>query len=250
MQKRRLGSTELVVSEIGLGTVKFGRNQGVKYPTAFTLPTDQEIQTLLAVAKEVGINLLDTAPAYGSSEERLGKLWQGNRHDWILSTKVGEEFVDNQSHFDFSPQAITHSVERSLQRLKTDFLDVVLVHSNGDDVKLIQDDNVFETLSTLKDAGKIRAFGMSSKSIAGGKLTIDHADVAMVTYHPEYTDELEVIRYAKENEKGILIKKAFASGHLALPVTKVLQMILQESGVSSVIVGTINPVHLRENTKF
>ena len=70
--RRMLGNTGIEVSIISLGTVKFGRNQGVKYPKLFNLPTDAEIAALLHDAKQLGINLLDTAPAYGKSEERLG----------------------------------------------------------------------------------------------------------------------------------------------------------------------------------
>ena len=181
MQKRRLGGTGLKVSEIGLGTVKFGRNQAVKYPQSFSLPSDIELEKLLATASELGINLLDTAPAYGSSEERLGKLLHGKRHDWILSTKVGEEFVDGKSRFDFSAAAIQASVERSLKRLQTDYLDVVLVHSDGNDMHLIEQENVFLMLEQMKQAGKIRSFGMSTKTIAGGLLALVQADVVMVT---------------------------------------------------------------------
>lgn len=247
MQKRRLGSTDIEVSVIGLGTVKFGRNQGVKYPTAFALPTDSEIADLLVQAKERGINLLDTAPAYGSSEERLGQLLQGTRQDWVISTKVGEEFSDGQSQFNFSASAITASVERSLRRLNTDYIDIVLVHSHGDDVALIEKEKVFATLATLKQSGKIRAYGMSTKTVVGGLLTVAHADVAMVSFNPTYTDERDVIAAAMLQHKGILVKKALSSGHAVTRPAETLERIVAEPGVTSVIVGTINPMHLNEN---
>ena len=74
MKQRRIAQTDVEVSQLGLGTVKFGRNQQVKYPEAFELPTDAEIHRLLDVAKECGVTYLDTAPAYGTSEERVGKI--------------------------------------------------------------------------------------------------------------------------------------------------------------------------------
>jgi aryl-alcohol dehydrogenase-like predicted oxidoreductase len=249
LQKRVLGQTDIEVSAIGLGTVKFGRNQGVKYPAAFSLPSDDEIKNLLSVARELNINLLDTAPAYGVSEERIGKLLQGARNDWVICTKAGEEFSDGESHYDFSKTAITQSVERSLQRLRTDYLDVVLIHSNGDDARIIEEENAFATLASLKSAGKIRAYGMSTKTVSGGMLAIDHADVAMVTYNHENVEDGAVIRHAHQQKKGIFIKKAFASGHMKMPVSECMRFIFSEPGVTSVIVGTINEKHLRENVE-
>lgn len=252
MEKRQLGSLGIEVSVVGLGTVKFGRNQGVKYPQPFDLPSDHTCADILAVARECGINLLDTAPAYGSSESRLGTLLKGQRHDWVITTKVGEAFENGESQFDFSPAALQKSVETSLQRLQTDYVDVVLVHSNGDDVRLIQE-GVFEPLARLKAEGKIRAFGMSTKTSEGGKLAVLHSDVVMVSFNPSYTDERDVIAYAHETHKGVFIKKAFQSGHHftqgATPVST-LTTILAEPGVSSVIIGTLSVDHLRENTRF
>lgn len=233
------------ISRIGLGTVKFGRNRGVKYPQEFELPSDLAIETLLANAQSLGINLLDTAPAYGSSEERLGVLLKNKRHEWLICSKAGEEFIDGASHYDFSANAIIYSVERSLRRLKTDYLDFLLIHSDGQDLKIINEDNVFITLQNLKSAGKIRSFGMSTKTVEGGIETLKHADVAMVTHNLAYQDELPVIKYAHQNQKGIFIKKAIGSGHLS--ANESLRFIFQEPGVSSVIIGTLSSQHLREN---
>ncbi|HSW92788.1 MAG TPA: aldo/keto reductase [Gammaproteobacteria bacterium] len=253
MPKIQLGSSGLEIARVGLGTVKFGRNQGVKYPAPFELPTDREIQALLSHAETLGINLLDTAPAYGTSEERLGKLLS-HRHHWILCTKVGEDYINGQSHFDFSAKAIQQSVERSLRRLKTDYLDIVLVHSDGDDVRLIKEEMVFETLAKLKQKGMLRAYGMSTKTVDGGMLAVDHSDVVMVTHNLLYTDEQSVIAYASQKQKGVLIKKAFASGHLEKmpgsdPVMASLKFIFSEKGVSGVITGTLQKTHLEHTVR-
>lgn len=250
MKKITLGQTKMLVSQIGLGTVKFGRNQGVKYPHPFKIPSDHEIIELLSFAKDLGINFLDTAPAYGCCEERLGKLLKGQRDQWILCTKVGEEFVNGESHYDFSPEAVRRSVMRSLKRLETDHLDIVLVHSNGEDKKIIEEDSVFETLQQLKKAGFIRAMGMSTKTVEGGKLAVDHSDLVMVTYNPIQKEEQPVIAYARKKKKGVLIKKALASGHLQKistkdPVKEAMQFIFAEPGVSSVILGTLKKEHLK-----
>lgn len=250
---RELGSSGIRVSALGLGTVKIGRNQGVKYPQGFELPDDAAVSRLLAQAKALGINLIDTAPAYGSSEERLGKLLTA-RHDWVIVTKVGEEFVNGNSHFDFSAGQVVRSVERSLQRLKTDYVDSVLLHSDGNDLALLQQTDALETLDRLKDKGLVRTIGLSGKTVEGGLEALRlGVDVCMVTHNLAYQDELPVIRKAHELGRGIFIKKAFASGHLDQqqddPVNASLRLVLNTTGVTSAIAGTINEQHLEENVR-
>lgn len=248
---RKLGSTDMHVSALGFGTVKLGRSEGVKYPQPFRIPDDQETRALLDQARDLGINLLDTAPAYGNSEERLGKLLQHDRKHWLICSKVGEEFIDGQSVFDFSPAHTRKSVERSLRRLKTDYVDMVLVHSDGNDVDVIRNSGALETLADLKKQGWIRAFGMSTKTVEGGLLAAELSDVVMVTYNLKEQADVAVLDYCREHHKGALIKKAFASGHLCDgdAVAEALHMIFSHAGSSSAIVGTINPQHLRDNVK-
>lgn len=249
-----LGSTQIKVSPAGLGTVKFGRNQKMNYPASFELPTDKEILELLSYAKELEINLLDTAPAYGTSEERLGKLLQHQRQEWVICSKAGEEFVNGESHYNFSPQAIRYSVERSLRRLNTDYIDILMIHSNGDDEKIILDDGALDTLQALKKEGHIRAIGMSTKTISGGILAVENSDAVMVTYNPINNGEKPVISHAHTLKKGIFVKKALASGHLQKingddPVQSAMNFIFQEPGVTSVILGTLNKNHLSHNVR-
>lgn len=249
---RPLGDTGLRVSPLGLGTVKLGRDQGVKYPSGFTIPDDTEARQLLALARDLGINLIDTAPAYGRSEERLGPLLRGQRQDWVIVSKVGEEFEAGQSHFDFSPAHTRRSVERSLQRLETDVIDLVLVHSDGNDVTVLRDSGVYETLAELKQAGKIRAFGLSGKTVEGGLLALERGDCAMVTYNLNEQGERPVLDYAAQHAKGLLVKKGLASGHVCLapgvdPVRASFELIFGHPGVTSAIIGTINPLHLSHN---
>src|SRR5690606_3480058 len=149
MKFNLLGQTGLRVSALGWGTVKLGRDQQVKYPEEFVLPDDEQARRLLDLVAASGINLIDTAPAYGTSEERLGKLLQKHRHDWIISTKVGEEFIAGESNYDFTPEHLRFSVERSLRRLRSDYLDLVLVHSDGNDREIIERYEVFDTLAEL-----------------------------------------------------------------------------------------------------
>jgi len=244
---------ELLVSPLGLGTVKFGRNTSVKYPGGpFELPDDESAAALLALAKAEGLNLIDTAPAYGISEERLGVLLAGQRDDWILSTKVGEEFDGESSAYDFSADHTKRSLERSLTRLRTDHLDIVHIHSDGNDLEVLQQ-GVLPTLLQCRDEGMITAVGMSTKTAAGGIAAFEAGcDLIMAMYHPWHLDELPALDHASKHGKSVVIKKAFASGHFGEgegedPVRYSLDFIFKHPAVASVIVGTINPDHLKSN---
>lgn len=249
---RPLGGTGLRVSPLGLGTVKLGRDQGVKYPSGFIIPDDEQARRLLHTATDLGINLIDTAPAYGTSETRLGQLLAADRDRWVIVSKVGEEFEAGQSFFDFSPGHTRRSVERSLARLRTDRLDMVLVHSSGDDVTILRDSGVYETLAELKREGKLLGYGLSGKTPEGGLLALREGDCAMVTYNLETRGEEPVIDYAAAHGKAILVKKALASGHACLrpgedPVRRSFELLFGHPGVTAAIVGTINPMHLSHN---
>lgn len=246
---RKLGSTALEVSALGLGTVKFGRNSSVKYPDSFDLPGDSEITRLLSCAKELGINLIDTAPAYGTSEERIGKLLH-NRKDWIVATKVGEEFENSISSFDFSASHTRKSIERSLKRLRTDYLDIVLVHSDGNDESILHHGECVDMLKRCREEGLIRAIGMSVKSDAGGMAALEALDIAMITWNLQQQDT-GTVALARKLGKGILVKKGLLSGHIHDPsrdlVQESMNLAFREPGIHSMIVGTINLSHLQDN---
>lgn len=251
---RPLGSTGLNVSPLGLGTVKLGRDQGVKYPGSFRIPDDAQALALLNQARELGINLIDTAPAYGISEERLGPLLRGQRQHWVIVSKVGEEFSNGASQFDFTPAHARFSLERSLRRLHTEHIELLLVHSDGHDLSILHDSGIYDTLEQLKQEGKIGAFGLSGKTVEGGLLALQRGDCAMITYNLAEQSEKPVLDYAAQHGKAILIKKALASGHACLTpgidsLRASFELIFQHPGVSSAIIGTINPLHLAHNAK-
>jgi aryl-alcohol dehydrogenase-like predicted oxidoreductase len=281
MDLRPLAHTNLLVSPLGLGTVKLGRTRGLKYPgaesgTPLSLPSDDDALALLRTAAELNINLIDTAPAYGVSEERIGQLmgrgnWFGGRDRWVVCTKCGEEF-DNEaggvgeSRFDFSPEHTRFSVERSLRRLNIDTLDIVLVHSDGRDEWIINTAGTLEALRELKRRGLIRAVGISTKTIDGGLLALRESagacDVVMLPFSPAERAQGVVIDAARHRGVGVLIKKALASGHTldllskmppdiraatADPIQAAMRFTLRRAGVGSVIVGTTNPQHLHDN---
>lgn len=252
LPKKKIPGTGLEVSVLGLGTVKLGRDKGVKYPGSFTIPDDEAALQLLQQAWALGINLIDTAPAYGSSEQRLGELLPQLPHDWLICSKAGEFFNSetSESTFDFTAEGLARSVEQSLQRLGRDQIDIVLIHSDGNDMPVIEHYKALETLNKLKQQGLIGATGMSTKTVEGGLLTLDQSDIAMVTHNLSYQGEQAVLDAAVKQNKSVFIKKAFASGHLPEgtdAISESFKLIYTNPAVASVIVGTINPAHLADN---
>ena len=249
---RTLGQTGFKISAISFGTVKIGRNQGVKYPQVFDLPDDGAVMDLLDAARDAGINLIDTAPAYGTSEERLGELLtsiDGGR-DFLVSTKAGEIYRNGESTFDFTPEAIRSSVERSANRLRREVLDLVLVHSDGNDLEALAAGSL-DALQERKSAGMIRACGFSGKTVEGGIAALEAgADVVMVTHNLTYDGERAVIDRAHELNRGVLIKKALNSGHLTdQPNAAELSIrhSLDTPGVTSLVIGTLSIDRMRQN---
>ena len=248
MDKKELGQSGILISRLGLGTVKFGRNQGVKYPNAFDLPSEESLAILLSEAKNLGINLLDTAPAYGLSEERLGRLLHGQRQDWVIVGKAGEEFENGASVYNFTPDHFEKSLHRSLKRLQTDYLDVLLVHSDGHDEAILSNHALIETLYDFKKRGLVRAVGASTKTVEGGLMALSLLDVAMVTYSITARMEEPVLERAARDHKGLLLKKILGSGYAPDPQTAI-SFALGHPGVTAGIIGTLNPEHLRKNVQ-
>ena len=243
LPRRPLGKTGIEVSLLGLGTVKLGRNTGL-HMAPFELPSLHQARRLIDGAWDLGINLLDTAAAYGESEARLGELLAENRRRWVLCTKAGEVHEAGKSRYDFSGRAIRQSVETSLRRLRTDYLDVVLVHSDGRDMAILADAEALDTLNDLKRAGSIRAVGFSHKTAVGGRTALAQCDVIMTALSYEDRSQLDVVREAGQIGCGVLVKKPLDSGR-ASPET--LRYVVDQPGVSSIVVGTTNPAHLEGN---
>lgn len=260
LPQRPFGGTGKNVSVLGLGTVKFGRNRGVKYPggEGFALPTDAAAAGLLDLALDLGINLLDTAPAYGSAEQRLGEIMGARRHRFFLVSKTGEEFdpATAASEYIFTAEHTRMSVERSLSRLRTDYLDCVLVHSSRNDVEVITQTPVLETLARMKEDGKILSFGVSTYSVEGGALAARLTDCVMLAYNVGYLDEVAVLADAQKHGAAVLVKKGLASGHLGGYAQGAaagglladnIRFVLETPGVTSMVFGSLSPDNIRAN---
>ena len=157
---RRLGKSNLKVSALCLGTMMFGDQTELA-----------EAGSIVASAREHGVNFIDTADVYthGASERMVGQLLQGQRHDWILASKLGNPMgsdkgatqpsnrAENQGGY--SRRWIMHQTEQSLARLQTDYLDILYMHRDYADADL---EEAVRALGDLISAGKIRSFGISN----------------------------------------------------------------------------------------
>lgn len=248
MVRRQLGRTSFAVAPIALGTTKLGRNSDVKYPVSFALPSEQDIARLFESALKLGVNLIDTAPAYGESERKLGTFVENHRDKIVLCTKAGEKYVDGRSVYDFSAATIVASVEASLSRLRTDHIDILLLHSDGRDVEILTQTDALEALTGLKHNGKVRAVGISAKTNAGIVEATRSCDIVMAPFSQKETALADALAEAHDRGLGVLAIKGLFSGHLeARPA---IEFVLKQPFIDAVVIGTLNPAHLEATVEI
>jgi L-galactose dehydrogenase len=178
---RQLGNTGLKVSIVGYGASPLGAEFGQIDPTEGTRAVHYAI--------ERGINYFDVAPYYGRTlaETRLGQALVGYRDRVYIATKVGRYDVDLDTGFDFSAKRVTASVDESLKRLQTDYLDVIQIH----DIEFTHRDQIInETLPALyrlKEAGKVRHVGITGYPLHPIKAVIEAAPVETILSYCRYS---------------------------------------------------------------
>jgi aryl-alcohol dehydrogenase-like predicted oxidoreductase len=249
--QRRLGTTGLKAFPIGLGTVKIGRNRDVKYPEAFALPDDRAVRQLLETALEAGVEFFDTAPAYGTSEERLGPFIREHRDRIVLCSKAGEEYGPSGSTHDFSARSLERSVDRSLRRLQTDHLDFLLLHSDGDDERILSQTDALDGLRRIRESGRATAVGISAKTEAGIDIAARELDAVMAPFGPGSPGLGPALERARGKGCATFAIKVLGQGHVrsaesADPVAQALEFSLGAPGIDLAVVGTVNPDHLRQ----
>ncbi len=214
MKYRTLGKSGLKVSVIGVGTWQFGGEWGKDFQQS-------EVNAMFGRAKELGINLIDTAECYGdhTSEAFIGRAIESNRGAWILATKFGHKF--NQP-FDRSeprtPADVRKQLEDSLQALRTDHVDLYQYHSWGDE-QFMQDD-VQAELEKMLAEGKILHLGNSVGSNANVKQIKASAAKKIETIQIIYnrldrTPENTTFPVCLEQSLGVLARVPLASGFLS-----------------------------------
>jgi len=214
MKYRRLGSTNLRVSVIGIGTWQFGGEWGKTF-------TQTEVDQILGRAKELGINLIDTAECYGDhlSESFIGEAIKRERRDWIVATKFGHHFHGHRNrtnHYD--AEDVLKQLEASLRALQTDYIDLYQFHSGPDDQ--FDQDALWTMLDKQKQAGKIRHLGISvarnDNLYQTSSASRVGAEVIQVVYNRlDRTPEERVFPTCIEQDLGVLARVPLASGYLS-----------------------------------
>ena len=278
---RTLGRTGADVTILSYGAMELrGQPRGPEI-------ADEDAGRLLNRVLDGGINLIDTSPDYGRSEELIGSYLSRRRDEFFLASKCGCPLnppPDAQPPYqhDYSPANVRADVEQTLRRLRTDRLDLVQVHMSPSRATLDENHTV-ETLQELQDEGKIRFIGMSGilpnlpDHIAMGVF-----DVFQIPYSAVQRDHEELITEAADAGAGTFIRGGAARGAASEdknwqvgPLSQqaglgqrnwetsgiaslvreagmtrmefVLRFTLSHPGLSTTIVGTANPAHLAGN---
>jgi aryl-alcohol dehydrogenase-like predicted oxidoreductase len=219
MRYRTLGRTGLKVSPYVLGAMMFG---------AIGNPEHHDCMRIIHRALDAGINVIDTAPAYsgGESEEIVGKALRGRRDDVILATKVHLVMGDEPTQGGNSRRWITASVDKSLRRLQTDYIDLYQIHRPDPDT------DIEETLSVLSDlvrSGKVRAIGsstMPASDMVEAQWVAERRGLERFrSEQPTYSIlnrgiEAEVLPVAQRYGMGILVWSPLAQGLLTGRIRK------------------------------
>lgn len=209
----KLGKSNLTVNPIGLGTNAVGGHN--LYPNL----DEQAGRDLVRVALMNGINFLDTAYIYGPerSEELVGEVWSETveREEVILATKGAHQLVDGDVVINNSPEFLKQSVEDSLKRLRTDYIDLYYIHFPDDQTPK---DEAVAALAELKAEGKIRAIGVSNFSLE--QLKEANKDGHIDVYQGEYNlfkrdAEKEILPYIREQGISFVPYFPLAAGLLA-----------------------------------
>ena len=211
LERRTLGRTGLEVSVLGLGGAGLG---GQHYGS---VSESQAIETVHRVL-ESGINYIDTSPAYGESELRIGLALDGVRERVVLSSKTGTHPI----HRGYDFETTLRSVENSLRQLRTDHIDLLLIHDPNREqfAQAIGKNGALEALEQLKAQGVIRAIGLGVRDHALHLEAIESqrfdALLTFLDYTLLNTSALEVVLpSAHQNQIGVINGSALAMGLLS-----------------------------------
>lgn len=278
LELRPLGNTGEQVTFIGFGALEIGRNWGLGDEITNQRPDEAAAIEVLNGVLDLGINLIDTASAYHQSEARIGKGLRARRAEYFLASKCGEHNSEPSTFYDFRYPAVKNSIDRSLKLLQTDQIDLMQIHFGPDPQKVLDDGETVRAMQDARQEGKIRFLGASaSGNIAAQCIDSGVFQVLQLEYSLLNRTDENLVQRCRENGIGVLIRGGLARGMLTRKANQYLKtfpesirpkvsallelvghdgdrlmglalyFLYKNPGVSSVLVGTKNPDHLRAN---
>jgi aryl-alcohol dehydrogenase-like predicted oxidoreductase len=269
MEKRRLGKTDMDVSVLGFGGSEIGYERS----------SSETVAELLNSALDAGLNVIDTAECYYNSEELIGQTVSDRRKEFYLFTKCGHPH-GMESGANWSKDSILKSIERSLDRLKTDRLDLVQLHSCSESE--LRKGDVIDALQTARERGYTRYIGYSGDSRAAHFAVESGAfDTLQTSISIADQEAIDLsLPLAREKQMGVIAKRPIANaswktGHrpidsyhheywerlrklnydflhddLEKSISIALRFTLSVPGVHTAIVGTKKPERWVQNAKL
>ena len=262
LPKRVLGRTGAAVTQLGFGAGERQLSDGAD--------GDGTSERVLKAALDAGINLFDTAPDYGASEERIGRFIGERRDEFFLATKCGcnvsAEGEPLQPGHLWTPARLRANIDQSLRRLRTDRVDLLQMHNPS--VRDVQEGGLVQVLEDIRSAGKARFIGVSSTAPAlMDFLRMGVFDTFQVPYSMLERTHERMIQEVADAGCGIIIRGGIGLGHRAEADRRdkwerarllelvpeidryelVLRLTLTHPACHTTIVGTTNLGHLRHN---
>jgi aryl-alcohol dehydrogenase-like predicted oxidoreductase len=269
MEKRRLGKTDMDVSVLGFGGSEIGYEHA----------SPETVAALLNSALDAGLDVIDTAECYHNSEELIGQTVSDRRKEFYLFTKCGHPHGFGE-HADWSKDSILKSIERSLDRLKTDRLDLVQLHSCSESE--LRKGEVIDALQTARERGYTRYIGYSGDGQAA-RLAVETGAFDTLQTSINIADQEAIdltLPLAGEKQMGVIAKRPIANvawktghrpidsyhheywerlrklnydflhGDLEKGISIALRFTLSLPGVHTAIVGTKKPERWEQNAKL
>ena len=289
METRPFGTTGLQVSVLGLGGAEIG----------FENVTDRAVDAILGAALDVQLTVIDTAAMYSEGEERIGRSLRGRRNQFLLFTKCGRSLPPRRSWLGFrvrargklrratagdrdspewQPRVLEWNIEQSLRRLKTDWIDLIQLHSCSEDT--LRRGEVIDVLQRARKAGKVRLIGYSGDGPAAlYAIQCGQFDALQTSINIADQEALDrALPLARQRGMGVIAKRPIANGvwrsgerppsehnheywqrlqelqydflHNGRGFETALRFTLSAPGMHTAIVGTTNPAHLLQNAEY
>jgi aryl-alcohol dehydrogenase-like predicted oxidoreductase len=200
MEKRQLGKTDMHVTRLGVGLSEIGSSV-----------TAEIVSDVLNTALDAGINFLDTAECYGDSEELIGRTVSKRRNEFFLATKTGHAWDDYDGQ-DWTVKTLRDSIDRSLKSMKTDYVDLLQLHSCSIDV--LEKGDVVKVLQEAKREGKTRYIGYSGDN-APALWAVESGlfDTLQTSFNlVDQKARFGLFEKAKAKGMGIIVKRPIANG--------------------------------------